>query len=600
MKISAILGALFAGCALSLVLAAPLAAQSTAQSIGAQYLPPDIPLVVSFSNLGSRWDQLADSPLVKQILELPQVRQGMEGKKYREFQLGVTFVESIFGQKIPELLQDLTERGATLAWKSEREFVVLFQPTPEVFERLKQTLKEFATAAALGGGDKAGPQLFTATYRGIEAFGIDKARMGFAKGWVVLTSSSDLGKGVINRILGDRERSLAEQDWYQQAAKITGPLKSAAGPTASAALNWSELRKGAKFEPRGVDPARELFLGGILDTLESAPVLALAAELTDGGASVQVAAPLPERAGERLDYFFGSGRGESAPPPLDLPNRIFSARWHRDIGLFWKMAPQLIQDENALAGIAKAESDISTLLGGMVTVSDLFGYLGPDLELVAVPVPAAVAELKPTVQIPAVAIAGELRDPAKAQQAIRLAFQQVVSFANTNAGAGRYPPLEVLSEREAGTTLVTVSYVNMGQEMMSDGAAADLYKNFAPTLGFRGDRFVLASHRDLATQVLDCQPKANATSATGGIDNTVVELWPAELAAAGAINREPLIAQRMLSSGQDRAAAAADVDAALNLLKHFRSTEVRLHSQGDLLVLAFDARLSGTLARSPE
>jgi hypothetical protein len=292
------------------------------------------------------------------------------------------------------------------------------------------------------------------------------------------------------------------------------------------------------------------------------------------------------------EYFFGSPDVEAAPQAIELPNRIASGRWFRDFGLFWKVAPQLIQDENALAGIAKAESDISTLLGGMVTLSEVLQYFGPDIEFVAVQPIDDPNGKPPSIRFPAFGITGTLREPAKAQPALRLAFQQVISFSNLNAAAASFPPLEVMAEREGEQLLVTGSYFAMDGAAMSNQPGSDVYKNFSPTLGFQQDRFVLTSHRDLAKQILAApRPPRNATPQSTLKDNTVLELWPRELAIAGEINREPLIAQRMLTTGQGRESAAAEIDLTLALLKQFESATLRLQASESALVLEFDTQL---------
>ncbi len=575
-------------------------AQKDVDDSPARFLPPDVSIVVSVHDLGRRWNEISQTALVERLFELPQIKVALEDKKIRDLLKGQKFIEGLFSRQLPDLLQDYTQNGATLAWKGEKEFVLLFQPSADALGRLKQTLKEFASAAALGNANQGKAELFATTYRDQDAFGLDKARIGFANGWVVASSTSEFGKSVIDRVLGDKAKSIAEESWFQQATGLARSVTSANRPAITALINVQKLRPFMKLKTdRGMDAGKELLFGGILEAIDSAPVAAAIGDIGPEGAFVRIATPRPKASATKMEYFFGLATTESAPQPIDLPSRVLSTRWHRDVGLFWKMAPQIISDENALAGIAKAESDISTLFGGMVTVSDVFEYLGPDLELVAVRPLSQTAVGKLSMQIPAFGVAGNLRNVEKAQPALRLAFQQVVSFANLNAGAGKYPPLEVMTEREAGTTMISGSYFQMGDDTMYDNPAADLYKNFSPTLGFRGDRFVLASHRDLATQILNApEAKPGNPSAQGHIDNTIIELWPAELALVGKLNREPLIAQRMLATGQERSAATTEVDTALELLKFFETARLRLLAGDDALVLEFDTRLAEAAAQT--
>ncbi len=575
-------------------------AQTAADNIAARFLPADVSIVVSVNDLGQRWNDISQTALVRRLFELPQIKVAMEDKKFRDLLNGQKFVEELFGRPIGDLLQDFTQNGATFALKGEKDIVLLFQPTADAFGRLKQTLKEFASAAALGNANKGKGGLFATTYRDNEAFGLDKARIGFANGWVVASSTSDLGKTVIDRVLGDKAKSIADESWFRNATELARSVTSVNRPAIAALLNIEKLRPGLKIQnDRGTDPGKELLFGGILEAVGTAPIAAVVGDINAEAVTVRIATPRTKANIEKLEYFFGAGQTTSAPQQIDVPNRVLSARWHRDVGLFWKMAPQIISDENALAGIAKAESDISTLLGGMVTVSDVFEFLGPDLELVAVRPMRQTAEGKSTMQIPAFGITGKLRNTAKAQPALRLAFQQVISFANLNAGAGKYPPLEVMAEREAGTTIISGSYIQMGDDAMYDNPAADLYKNFSPTLGFQGDRFVLASHRDLASQIFNA-PEAmpGQPNSQGDVDNTIIELWPSELSFVGKLNREPLIAQRMLATGQERSAATNEVDTALELLRFFETARLSLLAGDDALVLEFETRLAGAAVQT--
>ncbi len=587
-------GTIVFACLVSALMTPATVGQSLVDSSSARYLPPEVSIVLTARDLGTRWNEIESSDVFQRVMDIPRVKQALADDKSRDLRTGQKFIESIFGKPIVELIQDFTDHGATLGWKSEREIVLLCQPAPLAFDQLKQTLKEFASAAALGTAQQYRGQLFSTTYRGTDAYGIDNARIGFCNGWVVVCSTSDIGKAVLDRLLGDKVTSVADQTWFQQAHNLMQSSAQEFQPTIVAMANLDDIRAGGKFKiPRGADPGQEILFGGILDALETAPIAVATVEINGQAAQVQLATPRTKRADDHLEYFFGGDQLQPAPHSIDIPNRIFSGRWHRDIGLFWKMAPQIIHDENALAGIAKSESDISTLLGGMVTVSELFQYLGPDVELVAVQPIAGAHDKQPTLQIPAFCITGTLRNAAKAQPALRLAFQQVVSFANLNASAGEYPPLEVTTEKDAGKTLISGSYFAMEQTSMNDQPGADLYKNFSPTLGFEGDQFVLASHRALAEQVLAAtESKAVDSNSAAQVDNTIVELWPAELAAAGDLNREPLIAQRMLSSGLDRANATMDIDSAIALLKQFASVRFCLRAADDSLILELETRLA--------
>lgn len=593
MRRSIALGSLAIAVWLGLCMQRPVQAQSTGQWESTRFLPPDVSIVIDLRDLGSRWREIEGSSVFQKLMANPGIQDALASKQFQNARKGQQFIEGLFAKPLVDLVQDLTQEGATLAWKSEREVAMLIKPASDTFDRLKQTLKEFTTATALGKSNDDQGQLFATTYRGVDAYGINKARIAFCNDWVVVCSTNEIGKNILDRILGDNSDSLAEEKWFRQATDLANSKSPGATPAVTALFDLNRLREEGKLRiPRGADPGQEIIFGGAFDAAEKSPV-AVALALIDGkSAHVQVAALREPDSDELRDYFFGQEQLQSAPSPIDIPNRILSGRWHRDFGLFWKMAPQIIHDENALAGIAKAESDISTMLGGMVTVSELFQYLGPEVEFVAVQAAQSSAD-GPSLPIPAFAVTGSLRNAAKAQPAFRLAFQQVVSFANLNASSGMYPPLEVTTEKEGGKTLISGSYFAMDQEMMTDRPGGDVYKNFTPSLGFIGDRFVLASQRLLAEQILATDPpKQTETRTTAGVDNTVLELWPMELAAAGERAREMIIGQRLLTTGKNRESAEAEVDLLVAVLRQIASVRLGLQADEKSLVVEFEMRLA--------
>jgi hypothetical protein len=574
-----------------------VAFQSSPEWESAKYLPPDTTIVVLARDVGDRWNELAQSPLVESILNIPQVRRELAGGKWAQIQIGRTMIASVLGAPIEQFAQEWTKNGAVLAWRDKQEVALLFRPSADEAKRLAQTLKELALGTSLSNARNQAQQMFVAKYRELEAYGIGTSRIGFCNGWVVASSTSDFGKSILDRLLGDSAPSLAEEKWFQNAQAFAAGLTGASPSTLTAFANMETVRQRSQIsQRRGVDPGAEFLFGGIQDAVDTTDFLVATADLSSNALRVQVGAPCETRRNELREYFYGKDRIVAAPAALKVNHRIASARWHRDIGMFWRMAPQIIQDENALAAIAKSESDISTLMGGMVTVGDVFQFIGPNLEFVAIQ-PIVSSDSPPSIQLPAFGFSGTLRDVEKAQPALRLAFQQVVSFANLNASSRMYPPLEVMSEKENGMTLISGSYFQMDESQLSDQPGADMYKNFSPTLGFRDDRFVLTSHRDLAKTLLETPVEmGNPAGSDGMIENTVLELWPQEMAKVGEINRAALVAQQMLSSGKSNADAEADVDAVLDVVRQFETVRVRLRASDQSLVLDLDAKLTHSSA----
>jgi hypothetical protein len=548
-------------------------------------LPESTVLHVTIQNLGDLWRTVENTSVLKESLKLPDVKKFFDSAQYRQAMIGRKFIENMFSLEFPDLLQDLTANPAILAVDKSREVVVMFSPRPETYERVEKALESFAALAGIS-GQKEGGGFDAVKYKGITAYKLDKARIAFHDGHIVLVSGNTLGKAVLDRALGDASPGLTGTKWFVESQKLAFQLGQK-NSTLIAIADLESLRSLGNVDiPIGRDVAQELFFGGILDVVKSADLAALVASLDDRRLDIQVAAPMPDKQPEQRAYFFGEGGIRPSPAAADLSNRLLSVRWHRDLGNFWKMVPQIITDENVLAGIAKSESELATVFGGMTTISDMFDFIGPELELVACqPNYDPNSVTLPDVKLPIFGIVGTLRNSDRAERAMRLAFQQFVGIANLNAGAGKYPPMELMSEKVGPAKFMTASYMQL--DMMMDktpeSASSNLYANFSPTLAISGERFVLSSDRVLAEQLLDGSKKDPSTS--GRVNNTILELWPRELAAIGRLNREALIAQRMLESGRNRQSAEGEINIGLTIAECIQAVGLELTTEAGSLIL---------------
>ena len=561
----------------------------------ARWLPETTVLYVTIQNLGDFWKTFENAAVVKESLTLPDVKKLFESAQYRQAMIGRKFIENMFGQELPDLLQDLTAKPAVLAVDKSREVVLMFSPEPETYDRVEKSLEGFAAMTGISGENKGGA-LEAVKYKGVTAYKMDKVRIAFYGGRIVVASGNALGKDVLDRALGEATSSLIDAKWFAESKKLAAQLGQTS-PTVSAIVDLKSIRSFSKSEiPVGTDVAQELFFGGIVDVMRSADFAALVASLDGNGLDVQAAAPMADKPDEKRAYFFGEGKIRPSPAAADLPNRLLSVRWHRDFGNFWKMVPQIITDENVLAGIAKSESEIATVFGGMTTVSDMFDFIGPELELVACQPKHDLnsSEAVPDVKLPAFGIVGTLRNSERAERVMRLAFQQFVGIANLNAGAGKYPPMELMSEKVGAAKYITASYIQMDNMMdkATDSPSSNLYANFSPTLAISGERFALSSDRALAEQLLDGSKK-EASSTSGRVNNTALEVWPRELAAIGRLNREALIAQRMLESGRSRQRAEGEIDIILTIADCIQSVGLELTTDNGSLILHARADLPG-------
>ena len=221
----------------------------------------------------------------------------------------------------------------------------------------------------------------------------------------------------------------------------------------------------------------------------------------------------------------------------------------------WLNGPDLFNDE-INAGLAKANSDLSTLFGGRPFAEEILGALDGELCFVVVREPSSRQELVPNrLQLPGFAAVARLKDSAGAQRPLRIAFQTAVGFANlTGAQQGR-PPLELETERRDGKTMLTAYYspdddAGDAEAMAMAAEGACLLLSLSPTVGFVGDSVVLASTRSLANRLLDHlsadAEDSQQADVRGTRANSAVRLRAAPLRITLAENRDRLISNNML------------------------------------------------------
>jgi hypothetical protein len=560
----------------------------------AEWLPPNSVLYLQVQNVGTVWRELESLPMVKELLTLPDVQKAMQTPQYRQAMLGKTFIEGVVGQELRAFSEELTQTPAWLAVDSNSDVGVVFSPPVEAYERLQ---KSFADYAAIGNLSKDSSPFRAVTYKGISAFTLDKVRIAFHAGRIVVCSSNSIGKAILDRALGEEKSSLATTRWFQNAQQYS-PSSNANSTRIAGAIDLKALRDSGKLElPTGREIGPELLVGGVVDAIQAADVLNMAVDWNGGNLETRLSVAMPKEIPETRQYFFGKGQIKASPNALNLKDRILSVRWHRDIGNFWNMIPQIITDENALAEVAKSESEIATLFGGMISVGELFDYLGPGVELVACQ-PNFPSESKeiPEIQLPKFGIVGTLRDAEKAERALRLAFQQVVSLSNLNAGAGKYPPVEVTSEKVGSVRYLTASYLQLDSMKMSstnrpdDVPSSDLYLNFSPTLVIDGERFALSSDRNFAERLLN--GKTEEQKDVRGLDNSVIELWPKALVDLARTNFEALVAQRMLETGKNREAVVSELEIGLTIVRCIEKVRLSLTTENGNLIFSGRASLA--------
>ena len=141
---------------------------------------------------------------------------------------------------------------------------------------------------------------------------------------------------------------------------------------------------------------------------------------------------------------------------------------YRDVGAWW-LSKEDLYEENVIAQLSQADSQISTLFAGLDFGQEVLGAIKPGVQIVVTEqkLPDGYA---PDVQLPAFAMVAKLKDP-EVQRRFKVAFQSVIGFANINLGQQGQPQLEMETVRE-GKTVITSS-----QYLLEDDADKGLFLN---------------------------------------------------------------------------------------------------------------------------
>ena len=146
-----------------------------------------------------------------------------------------------------------------------------------------------------------------------------------------------------------------------------------------------------------------------------------------------------------------------------------------------------------------------------------------------------------------------------------------------------------LGNESAGSQgeLVTASYVpEAGEE---DSTDAEIVFNFSPSVGFVGDRCVVASRASLARALIEHHESERERTD----DNTRAKLNAKVLRDVLADNRSQLVAQNMLEEGSTKEQAEANIDLLLQVIEYFRGAHASLQTTDEMLRFQLSLEVTG-------
>ncbi len=528
----------------------------------------------------SYYANLKELDAYKALQKTPQYLQGMTGLRFVEFQIGMSWQEAV---------KTISAGGVTLAFdaKTEGVVVILKGEDAETLKKLRDKVIEIARKDAENKGND--DPWDVREYRGLDIYTSGENGFLTYENWLIAGNKGELGKTIIDALLDGPKDSLASNPNFQAAKKDVGEAT-----LGWAFLNLDPLRdvpdEGLQklFSGKADDPAGELLLGGVLESLKTASYATASISARGNGVSLNFQLPYDAKETSELrEYFFGpSGEGVAAPI-LEVPEMLFGLSTYRNVSEMWLRGGDLF-NEQVNDGLAQADSNLSTFFSGKDFGQDILGALTPKMQIIAARQSYSEDGPIPAIKIPAFALLAEMEDPETTTREFRRIYQSFIGFFNVVGAMNGQPQLELDFESFDGGELISATPIpEVGEEKNKQ---AKINFNFSPTVAFSGDRLVVSSSTGLARDIATAKESENSKSSTSKT-NTKIKLIADQLHESLDDNRSHLIAQNMLKEGNSREEASQQIGLFLESLKLFEGAEMKLSTSKSTLDLEIGVQL---------
>lgn len=534
----------------------------------AQYFPPTTALYLEVREPVKLISLVLDHPLREKIESLEPYRTAVRSDQYKKFLLGRTVVEAQVQMPWREALETFLANGLAVAFDRETNGIALIiqgkdEPTMQL---LRDKVLEFAKLAP-------NPErIKQAEYRGIAVQQVDSIAFAAYGRRMLVTNQKELGKRILDQML-DAGESLADQSRFQAAIESRSDDLMAWGFADVQAIRDAGVAREV-FQEQINQPVGEAIFGGIQSSLQNTPHATLSVQADP--ARLQATVEMPYQSDwlpESREYYFGPQSAGRAPGLPTLPETVFTLSTYRDFSEMWLRAGDLFNAE-INDSLAQADANLTTLFAGRDFGEDILGSFQPEVGFVAVRQDFSGLTTQPAIKLPAFAAVFELREPEKMTQQLRRTFQSLIGFLNVVGAMNGQHQLELDQERTRdGGELVTATYVPEDDERESDTEA--IVFNFSPSIGFIGNRCVVASTKSLARTLTE-SGDAELPSLE---DNTRATLDAKVLRDILADNRSQLVAQNMLEEGHSREEAETSTDLLLQVLDYARGASASLAAE---------------------
>ena len=521
-------------------------------------------------------DQILNHPMRERIEAIPDVKKALKDSKLKDLKVAVALFEAQVGESWQKTLSTISGGGMAFGLdKKTNGFIAVVRSTDEAkLKRTVGTLLEWARADAKQNGRPAPFKI--ESFRSGKVAKFDGGLLARIDQWLLVSNKAQLVNEVADRLLDGKGRSLADLRAYQEAKKGSDRNATVWGFADLNAVREAGMAKEL-FVGRTQDVGAEILVGGIMGALQDADYVAATAKLDDQRFSLNLAIPHDKRSlSESREFYFGkNGRGY-APRGLKPKNTLIDITSYRDIGELWLTKEDLF-DENVVAQLAQADSQLSTVFGGLDFGEEVLGAMKPHFQIIATR-QAYPDGQKMDIQIPAFAIVGRLRDAERSRRRFKVAYQSLIGFANIGLGQQDMPLLDMETERKGDSVITSAAYLPDEH----DESNSILY-NFSPTIAFHGETMVISSTKALAAELIELSKAPDAWEESDVHTSIVADA--ALIKKALVDNRESLVTQNMLEKGQSRRQSEAEIDLILSVLDFVKTANAQLDLESNRLEL---------------
>jgi hypothetical protein len=505
------------------------------------------------------------------------------------------FLELQFGKPWTEILESVTARGMYLAIdaadRSPGAVLLVRGRDADLMQEVRLKLLELTR---LGGSEIRKLE----TYRDIPVYRLPQGGAAVIGEWLVLASTGDAGRKLLDRILdlpatqnanapnsppASAPQSLAAVPAFRTAIAQEAPADAVRAWFGLAAVRdaLQSVNRGGQgpFAERIDNPPAELLLGGLQSVLGKADWATAELQTAATGLRLRLETPFdPAWIPEQREWYFGPEAAGRVPGVPEIPETLGTLGIYRNVSQMWLRAGDLFS-EQINDRMAEAESNLGTIFAGRDFGEEVLGAFEPGMLLLAARQDFTRITPVPAIRLPSFALLLTLKDPATMRPELRRIFQSVIGFGNIVGAQQGQPQLELDMQKLGDADLVSARY--LPPKPTAAGPVPIVY-NFSPTAAFQGNRFILASSTQLAEALLKA-PVKDAPPA-----NLATDVNIPLLGNVLSDNRDSIVSGNMLSKGQTREEADAELNLLLQLLSEFQGISARLTPSSESLQLEFN------------